>query len=240
MINFNRKNKRAFTLIEISIVLVIIGIILASVMKGRDMIKSSQIKEFNQVFVSQWETIANSYFSRMGAVLEDGGANGGAVGTTTTDGFMDNEAIGTDTKAILVVDALKTAGIDPCTLVKSDISSTTDYGCQETPGDSTLNVFQRTVDGEYVGKSTVQLLFANIKIDGKLKNALVFTGMPEDVAQALDTIRDGSPNGKTGTVLRVAAVTNIGGTTKAATDSGTSSWDGDATSTTNMVILLEH
>ncbi|MEA3353542.1 MAG: prepilin-type N-terminal cleavage/methylation domain-containing protein [Campylobacterota bacterium] len=57
--------RKAFTLIEISIVLVIIGIILAAVMKGRDLIKGSQIKEFNQVFVSQWETVAYSYYSRM-------------------------------------------------------------------------------------------------------------------------------------------------------------------------------
>ncbi|MEA3353541.1 MAG: prepilin-type N-terminal cleavage/methylation domain-containing protein [Campylobacterota bacterium] len=172
--------KKAFTLIEISIVLVIIGIILASVMKGRDLIKGSQIKEFNQVFVSQWETIANSYFSRMANVLGDGEINGGTAGEEP-DGFMDGEDSNT------TLQALTDSGIEVTELIKSDLN----------------DPFYRTVDGEMAGKCRVKIGFCYYKINGKSKNALVFMNIPNDIAQAIDTIRDGQPDGTKGSVLAV-------------------------------------
>lgn len=218
--------RRAFTLIEISIVLVIIGIILASVMKGRDMIKSSQIKEYNQVFVSQWETISNSYFSRMAENLDD----------NNSDGFSDGNDLSTATNAKAVVDALKEAGIDPCNLVKSDVKSTGEFGCA-TDG---LDVFKRTVDGEFIGKSTTQAKFSYMTIDSKKKNVIIFYNVPHDVAQAIDTIRDGMPDGTSGSVLNVTNVSSASATSTAAT---TADWSGADTTDANgadMVLLLDH
>ncbi|MEA3289376.1 MAG: prepilin-type N-terminal cleavage/methylation domain-containing protein [Campylobacterota bacterium] len=210
----NNFKKRAFTLIEISIVLVIIGIILASVMKGRDLIKGSQIKEFNQVFVSQWETIANSYFSRMGAVMGDGEANGGTSGATA-DGFIDGE----DTNTSLQ-EKLTQAGIDISDLVKSDVN----------------DPFKRSVDGEFAGKSTVELAITHYTINNKKKNVLVFKNIPGDIAQAIDTIRDGRPDGKKGSI--VAMENN--NTTAAGAEASLVEWYNETATTRNMVLILEH
>jgi len=233
--------RKAFTLIEISVVLVIIGIILASVMKGRDLIKSSQIKEFNQVFVSQWETIANSYFSRMAAPLDDGEGHGGQT-TVASNGFMDGDDLTTEANAQLVAKALQDAGIDPCDLIKGDTYTATgqDYGC----GDAELNPFQITVDGEYTGKQTVQVEFTHYTIDGKTKNAIRFYDVPFDVGQAIDTMRDGNADGEKGSILALTE----GNTANAGDTIATTSlmpWAETSTGTENrnnrdMLLILEH
>lgn len=95
--------KRAFTLIEISIVLVVIGIILASVMKGRELIQSSHIKEFNQGFVSPWVTSTSSYFTRMGKNIGDADNDGFTDGTYTLT-TADFDAAGIDLEMVVMTD----------------------------------------------------------------------------------------------------------------------------------------
>lgn len=210
--------RKAFTLIEISIVLVIIGIILASVMKGRDLVKSSQIKEYNQVFVSQWVTIANSYFSRMGAVVADSTDNGGTA--VDADGFMDNiEGSQTLTNALLA------SGINPCDLIKTSITAGVAVGgCVNE-----VDPFRRGVEGETVGKTTTRVSFQSRTIDGKRRNQLRIRFIPEDVAQALDTIIDGKPDGQAGSCIKAP---NGGGTSLA--------WDGISAAATTMFIILDN
>ncbi len=58
-------SKKAFSLIEISIVMIVIGILIAAVMSGRDVIKSSDVKHFYQKFAGKWQTVATSYYDRM-------------------------------------------------------------------------------------------------------------------------------------------------------------------------------
>ena len=224
-------NIKAFTLIEISIVLIIIGIILSSVMKGRDLIKSSQIKEYNQVFISEWETIANSYFSRMNVNFGDSVNHGGKSTQTAIDGFSDGQAVPTTTSTMTI--ALQSAGIDPCNLVKTDITvaSGVNLGC----GDAGVNPYNKTIDGEHIGKKTTTIMFTHYTIDNKKKNVLLFSNIPADVAQSLDTIRDGMPDGQKGNVRGIVTVpTNAGDTFTSV------AWDGDSTSSYNMIVILEH
>ena len=211
--------KRAgFTLIEISIVLVIIGIILASVMKGRDMIKSAQIKEFSQVFVTEWETISNSYFSRMAGVLGDGTDNGGRL--VAVDGFMDGN-INNDTEFLAIKTKLSAAGISIDDLIKTDVG----------------NAFERSVDGEFTGKQVVEITFSNYLLHGKRKNYLVFNDVPGDVAQAIDTMKDGTPDGKAGSVI---ALPLYGAINSPGTEVNATIEDWDATKLQTMAVALEH
>src|SRR3989339_1080059 len=80
-------NDKGFTLIEIAIVLVIIGLIIGAAVKGRDLIQSGKQKKFYTNSLKAWEVAVVSYYDRTGQVLGDGGANGG---TGAVDGIFDN------------------------------------------------------------------------------------------------------------------------------------------------------
>ncbi len=73
------KNKKGFTLVELAIVLVIIGLLLAAILKGQDLMRSARIKKYYNQFIKGWEIAYLQYQDRTGKVLGD----------TTGDGYPD-------------------------------------------------------------------------------------------------------------------------------------------------------
>ncbi len=67
------KKQAGFTLIEVSIVLVIIGLLLGGVLKGQELIENAKIKRMNNDF-SGIATGAYSYLDRYAAIPGDDGA----------------------------------------------------------------------------------------------------------------------------------------------------------------------
>lgn len=195
-----------FTLVEMAIVLVIIGIILAGVMKGRDIVRSSQVKQFAQSFAQKWVTIAQTYYDKSGQMLTDGTINGGSA--ANSDGRMDGIAAGgagaANQDEIMAV--LKNIGIDPCTIVKTDMENLAAGGLTLSGGCSNdMNPYERNVDGEITGKVPVGVGFVCITLTqnsiASVRNAVYLVDVPLDVAMALDTIIDGSARGETGSVV---------------------------------------
>jgi|GEM_PF-5269124 prepilin-type N-terminal cleavage/methylation domain-containing protein len=61
--------KKGFTLIELTIVMIILGLLLGAVFKGRDIIRSVEIKRFYNNFIKRWEFIYLNFLDRTGRVL---------------------------------------------------------------------------------------------------------------------------------------------------------------------------
>ncbi len=176
-------NQKGFTLIEIAIVLIIIGLILGATVKGGDLIQSAKQKKFYNAFVKQWEVAVLNYYDRSGGVLGDGTANGGTL--TTTNGAFDNITaanIGT------VETRLQAIGL-------------------EIPTTNTSSSAQYSFKGRESGTRTINLnlYYLNATSGGGggsggnvASNCLYFTTMPTDLAIALDTIIDGVADGQNG------------------------------------------
>jgi prepilin-type N-terminal cleavage/methylation domain-containing protein len=156
--------KKGFTLVELSIVLIIIGLIIGGVMKGKDLINSAEHKKMYNTWVKEWQIVVNSYQDRTGALLGDGLANGGAAGTA--DGELDDIDLSTTTT---VQDRLKAVGLDIPV--------------------GTNNGGSYSIKGKHVTGTATMTLNRSTNIN---KNVLLIKGMPNDVAMAFDKIADGS------------------------------------------------
>jgi len=80
-------NQRGFSLVELAIVLVIIGIIIGAIMKGDDLITNARSKKF-LTEIRAWEITINTYFDRYGHYPGDNtagtaGLYNGIIGDTT-------------------------------------------------------------------------------------------------------------------------------------------------------------
>ncbi len=87
MIAVKKYDERGFTLIEMAIVLVVIGLVLGAVVKGKDVINSAKQKKFYTRYLKQWELSVASYYDRTGNLLADGTVNGGSE--TSKNGRFD-------------------------------------------------------------------------------------------------------------------------------------------------------
>lgn len=75
-------NRKGFTLIELAIVLVIIGIILGAVIKGQDLIQNARAKKLVSE-TKQWEVALWTCYDRIGKF----------PGDTGTDGLIDSDPL---------------------------------------------------------------------------------------------------------------------------------------------------
>jgi len=100
--NGKRRDRKGFTLIELSIVLIIIGLLLAAIVKGKDLIRSAELKKFYNGFVKQWELLFNNYYDRTGKVL--GGplvVNATSSKNSTYDGYVGADIVDTSTDLVI-------------------------------------------------------------------------------------------------------------------------------------------
>jgi len=257
-----------FTLVEMAIVLVIIGIILAGVMKGRDIVRGAQVKQFSQQFAQKWATVAQTYYDKTGQFLNDGTANGGLAGAA--NGQMDggvgariNAGVGTVAADSSIIGVCEAVGITPCALIKSKITTvgTLVYGAAAPPvscqtgGAVGQNLCQTMVEGEFAGTTPVDvdLVALTIQYGGSvtpiIRNCVTLTNVPTDVAAGLDTAIDGTVNGAAGSFINIGTAAGVAPNTAvpvyaAAVAAGTtplSPWPSANTSTVvNCAIVLDY
>ena len=86
------KNAKGFTLIELAIVLVIIGIILGAILKGQDLIEGARAKRLT-VNSNAWSALAWTYVDMKGRFPGDAGRDG-IIGNQLGENTSANSAIG--------------------------------------------------------------------------------------------------------------------------------------------------
>ncbi len=106
-----KRNSTGFTLIEMAIVLVIVGLILGAVTKGRDMVESARQKNFYTSVVRGWQLAFVNYADRTGLLLADAASDTNARTAETTS--RDGKINGSIENAVAQLQAV---GLEPPTL----------------------------------------------------------------------------------------------------------------------------
>jgi prepilin-type N-terminal cleavage/methylation domain-containing protein len=183
--------RKGFTLVELSIVLIIIGLIIGGVMKGKDLIRSAEQKKIYNTWIKGWEIAVNSYQERTGAILGDGAVNGGLAANATEDGWVDNVYL---YSTVTVQNRLKAVGLD---VPVSNVA--------------TSNGGSYSIKGKYATSTAVAYLYQLYShTDLNYKNRLYILGVPTDVAIAFDQMSDGALNSSTGAFRRYSDNLNGG------------------------------
>ena len=86
-------DNQGFTLVEMALVLIIIGIIIGAIVKGKDLVRSAEQKKIYSKFVNEWRMAYLNFYDRTGKILGDtfDGTNPGQDGEADTAGG-DNSA----------------------------------------------------------------------------------------------------------------------------------------------------
>ena len=186
------KMKKGFSLIEIGIVMIVIGILIAAVMKGKDVIKSAEIKQHNQTFLNKWVSVATTHFDKVGYNITGSSASG-SMGVA--DGFADTN-VSTVYGCNDLIDFAQKAGINLSTVIATNTGSP----CR------------KTIAGEFSGDVEVAVGFENFIVTSTEENAtrrnfVLFFNVPGDVALAFDRLIDSQADTQAGKVLVLEAYT---------------------------------
>jgi prepilin-type N-terminal cleavage/methylation domain-containing protein len=164
-------DNRGFTLIEMAIVLIIIGIIIGAVVKGKDIVRSAEQKKLYSEFIREWQIAFNNYYDRTGWILADvndpnnAGARNGRCLPGTTNANVDLQ--------------LQNVGLTP------------------PATGSTGTTMVRTYTDSTGVQRTLTLAF---DWDASLGNYIRVAGTPNDLGMAIDRIVDGSSSSNAGDV----------------------------------------
>lgn len=212
------RNTKGFTLIELAIVLVIIGIIIGAVLKGQDLIVNARAKKFIN-WEKSWEVAQWQFFDRMGRFAGDEGKNG-VIGDN-------NAGAGTETLTTKsALDEILNANFINPPAQSISLGASTFYTMM---GYGTATVNRNAI-----------VLCKTSPFNVAAPCATVLTTDELVYFQSLDTALDGSADPLAGNVRGITAATGVAGTTypaiTAITETAATTWD---TTTTGLVYYFD-
>ena len=211
------KAQSGFTLVEMSVVLLVIGLILGAVSIGKDLQRDAEYMKIKQKFVDQWASAYNGYYLRSGVVLGD---------SQTAPSFMVNGGSGTTFAGLSASSGDMTNATEPAAICDSTMAQPGGSVVRASP----LNTLYSEMDrlgvrkppGRAEGKESryvyldsngnpqeIQICFQWNRPGTAWNsgNVMVISGLTPDLARAMDQMIDGKPDAQEG-MFRLAGVLN--------------------------------
>jgi len=173
-------NSKGFTLIVMAIVLIIIGIIIGAVVKGKDLASSAEQKRLYSKFLNSWEVAYNAYYDRTGRILGDTATNDNSG---TRDGHCSNPSDANLNGQLTMV------GLEP------------------PSAGPTGSIISRTYADSQGRPNTITVTF---RYDAAQGNFIRMDVATNEVGMAWDRIIDGEMDGTTGDFLYIPNTTAMG------------------------------
>jgi prepilin-type N-terminal cleavage/methylation domain-containing protein len=191
-------DNRGFTLVEMAVVLIIIGVIIGAIIKGKSLVRGAEQKKIYTKFINEWRVNYLNFYDRTGKILGD-----------TWDASLATPAAGQDGQA----DTAAGAAGAPTNDGRDDLFTGPAAGSAymgltslglEAPTTNTSNNWQyKYVDSE----GNAHFMDIAFVWDGVNNyNYMMINNVPAELAIALDTMIDGQANGSTGDFIYGAGV----------------------------------
>lgn len=185
------KGEKGFTLVEMALVLIIIGIIIGAIVKGNDLVRSAEQKRIYTKFLGDWRLSYLNFYDRTGRILGDTWDTNASPAAAGQDGMADTSG---GTAAAPVATTGQAALVTSTST--ADYLGLSDAGLQAPVTNVPSVAYQyRYVDSD--GNS--HLLDVSFAWDGTDNyNYMQIENMPGELAMALDTMIDGAADGTQG------------------------------------------
>ena len=201
----NFRKSAGFTLVELSIVLAVIGLIIGAMAIGKDVQRNAEYTKVKNKFVDQWEQVYNQYYQRTGVVIGDsqvqprlmvnGRRYSATAGLPTSGGNMTTVAPpnGACQGAIGGGMARSAPSVDLRLLV-------TQVGIRMPPGRAEGFEDRYVYVDSNGNPQEIQVCFqwnSPASADGA-GNVMIISGLTPDLARMMDQMIDGKPDAQEG------------------------------------------
>lgn len=184
-------DQKGFTLVEMALVLIIIGIIIGAIVKGKDLVRGAEQKRIYSKFLNGWRLGYLNFYDRTGKLLGDSydtpNTAAGQDGQTDTAGGVAGAPSDTPGRDALISGAAAYLGLSDVGLdVPSSNVPGTAYQYRYVNSLGSTNLLDIAFDWDAVNN----------------RNVMLINNIPAELALAMDTMVDGEADGTVGDFVR--------------------------------------